>query len=1359
MTSDNSSKKARPWLKRISYVIVGGVAVGAGGTWFAHSSTMQKVYIGALASMIKNKTGLDFKADGLNFSLLKGRARLHNPSLDVDLFRADEIDIRMSLSSLFGNSPHIMNLSFVNPVSNISAAHLSRIKLQSIGPSPNWRLDSLEVSGGSLFIKEPAWGLPNLEISFNASAVGTGPKSLRLDSECTRVAFANNAWELAGSANFKADLGEDVVNLRQFLFDSESLKFKADGLFDALNDVVKCNVNGSIFSQALSDTFGENLLGMDGRADFNATVSRGANNLEWTLQANGQGLKTSYKPLYNCGIDLEVSGDASEIEIKNISISAGNSSLIARGSLKSNESRLLLSGRNLPFGYLSEALNAPVLGSATADIQAVFSSPAPLWSANALEQFRMNLSAILNKNGYVAGDLVVAASEKSIKIDSFNLDIPDLTVSANGSIGIKIDASALSDSTLTSFGFDAELSTTAEHVAHSLDAWNIVDHLPISGEARAKTHVTWSPSRGLHLNGDLVVENPVYYGAAADILTTEIKIESDQLFLNNIHVKRGVAEAGGRLWLTWANMPKGEDQISMRFESSRLPLSEGLAVGISDNKILEEMSAEGHIDGWVAFSGPYKSMTLRGEAKLYDGSIYGVSVPAFFCSAKMELDKQNCILAVPELRFADCPENLDTLSGLMGLRGNLDMDMTSRTWKGRIAGLADTHVLGMTKAPRMSAQVAVDLDGHFVADYGSIALPEGKVILSEGQIDIGGDVRVEGLIGNLSVSNGSVLGTLLFQDYIYSDDTLIELDARKNQNALTGRLHLALSHETADTEGFARTLTRGVLDDFNLNLTARGRLSDRGLTWRSDIDRLDGRVFGLEFGQQSLSSLDGNSDSIKLAFDLGSRNVEYGLSEPLSRLRVNGAISLKDTQPLDLTFVGTADLEQTRNILAGVFDERRDTFLAGFTPDGVGTMDLRLHGPINAMELDGALQIRGGRLQPGSDFPYGIENLNLDLVCHNRRIELRNLQGRMARGSLSCFGNVVWNNSGVESYQIQTQLENFQYSYRPEGFQLDGTVNALFHSIPGGKSEIRGLLKASNMAYEAEINMTKIIWENSIGAIPGIPNIEFDNPMDSINLNLDVELLQPWTFNTNLIKIKGMPSEKFKILGTLANPGLLGSIEFAPGGRITNILPAGDIIVEKGSIDFFDPSLMNPMINIQGQIDISPFRVYLNVQGPLDSINIAPSSTPTLRQNEVISLLLNPAIASTLGNSAYNNSLASNTVANGLAGTATAILFTNLMIAPFQEQLRRTLKLDRVSVAFRTGNPGFESDVIIGKNINLMGRSIPLTGSYTRTNNIATMGGQMEWRLGNLVIQFGASGGREVGVAPSGEIRYSWSSR
>jgi hypothetical protein len=295
------------------------------------------------------------------------------------------------------------------------------------------------------------------------------------------------------------------------------------------------------------------------------------------------------------------------------------------------------------------------------------------------------------------------------------------------------------------------------------------------------------------------------------------------------------------------------------------------------------------------------------------------------------------------------------------------------------------------------------------------------------------------------------------------------------------------------------------------------------------------------------------------------------------------------------------------------------------------------------------------------------------------------------------------------------------------------------------------------MSYAAEINLRKLILDSYAGSIPNIQNIELADPLDAVALDLDLELPQPWSIDTNLLKIKGQTADKFKILGTLANPGLRGRMEFIPGGRITNILPAGDIIVEKGSIDFLDHHFFNPVLDIQGQIDVVPFRVNLSIQGPLDSVNIAPTSTPSLRQDEVISILLNPAIAPTMGNSAYTATSAA--AISGLAGAAGGLI-SNLMLTSFQEQFRRTFQLDRVSVAFRTGvGTATETDVLIGKNLNINDKAIPLIGSYRTSGDVATIGGQIEWRMGNLLIRLGASGSRAFGTAPSGEIRYSWSTR
>ena len=102
---------------------------------------------------------------------------------------------------------------------------------------------------------------------------------------------------------------------------------------------------------------------------------------------------------------------------------------------------------------------------------------------------------------------------------------------------------------------------------------------------------------------------------------------------------------------------------------------------------------------------------------------------------------------------------------------------------------------------------------------------------------------------------------------------------------------------------------------------------------------------------------------------------------------------------------------------------------------------------------------------------------------------------------------------------------------------------------------------------------------------------------------------------------------------------------------------------------------------------------------------------------------------------------------------------TTLALANFQESLRRTFKLDRVSVAWRTGSGGAspETSVTVGKSIDLFGYRTPVVVTHQKTGTTATTSGQVEWRFGNFVLQLGVSQSGANGAAPSGEIRHVWS--
>jgi len=202
------------------------------------------------------------------------------------------------------------------------------------------------------------------------------------------------------------------------------------------------------------------------------------------------------------------------------------------------------------------------------------------------------------------------------------------------------------------------------------------------------------------------------------------------------------------------------------------------------------------------------------------------------------------------------------------------------------------------------------------------------------------------------------------------------------------------------------------------------------------------------------------------------------------------------------------------------------------------------------------------------------------------------------------------------------------------------------------------------------------------------------------------------------------------------------------------VLSAGDIILEEGSIIFPDPNLFTPRLDLTGRIDISPYVVKLIINGPLDLLEMKISSMPSLRQDEILAILIDPSQAATVGSSASQVNQTS--MNSGLAATSSGLL-TTLALAELQDQLRRSLRLDRVNVVWRAGTAGnSETDVTLGTHKDLFGLRIPLLATRKKVGDLVTLDAKTEWRPGNFVIQLGVSqsGSDKAGLA--GEIRHTW---
>ncbi|MCL1894015.1 MAG: translocation/assembly module TamB [Holophagaceae bacterium] len=1372
MTKNDSIVRAKPWLKRLSYALAGGTVVFSGAAWFANTNFMKRVYLRSIAATVKDISGLDFGATGLSFSLLKGQATLYNPNIGSGLFKADSVNISVNTLSLFRDKPVIKNLIIVNPVSVISPEDLAKIQTKDSGGSAsNWVIDRLEIHNGSIVLNYPDWG--KAEVTYNIKGTGSGNRQLSLEAICPKIVVSTASATLDGSSKILLDINENNFQLRELLFDSDPLKIQATGNVDIDKENYQGSATGRLQSQHLSELFGQELVGLDGSVDLLASLSGDFENIKWTFEATGKKIETPYPSLENCRLEINASGSGSGIDINRLAIHTDESQFQIHGKLSKTDSSLGIRGMGLPLSVFSNFLRSDVLDSTTAEINGEFTSPFPMWSTEVFMHHNLDINLALTRENSPAGNFVASLTDNSVTVKSFQIDNPEMVASANGTIAFKplLNSDGNLGFSLTSLNLDATLSTSAEQVAFTLDKWDVVDHLPISAKAIATAKIKWSQSKDLELNGNISLKDPVYFGATANTLQADVRIESEKFYLDNIQLNRNDSSANGNLWVTWASVPKGDDQIYMRYESNGIPLSEGLDAGIVNQKVLKNMDTSGLVDGWVTIKGPFDNLQLDAEATLSDGSVGGVKLPAVVCKIEMDLDPDNLKLKVPTIRLADRPENLDSFAGSLGLEGSFCMDFTKETWTGKFFGQLDSHDLGFINLPRFVTQAEFVFDGLYDIDFGALSLPEGSIALSEGQILLEDGRGINDFWGEMKIGTDSkISGQISHGNPLLENDPFIRVRAeKKTETATKCQLDVDFTTSAIDTVSLTKTLSSGFFEDISLKAIVEATLDEDGYSWETKFEKFTGKMLGQYIGQQGSNVIKSDPNGIKIELNLGSEMQFDDDGDIPTLAKFYGTLPIGDKQEADLRIDGHVDLGQAKEAMARLFGASPQTFMSGFQPIGKGELlGLRLYGTYQDLGLNGGVIVKGQLKAPGS-FPYNVDELNIELGLEKRNIHVKRVEGKVLRGLLDANGTVDWDlkkndkdkyEVSIDNYFIETHVNNFQYNYKPEGFQVWGSLDASLQKQPDqDKGVIRGTLTAENMDYTAEIDLKKMILNNTIRSIPSL-QVEINNPLDSIELEIDVELSQPWTFNTNILKVKGnnRASENIKIRGTLGNPGLQGTMELVPGGRITNILPSGDIIIENGTIDFTDPSNLNPVINIQSLVDVTPFRVNVGIQGSVDSLNFLTTSTPTLRQDEIITLLLNPAVAQTLGNSAYRGNLSSAAASSaGLAGTASG-LFTNLAIAPLLEPIRQTLKMDRVSAAYRTGMGGvYETDIIIGKNINILDYTIPLAGSYRQNGDIVTIGGQMELRFGNFVIHLGATGSRTLGIAPSGEIRYSWS--
>jgi hypothetical protein len=1353
---------SRRWVRRLTYLLASGATLAGLAGFLATRPAVDRWTVGKLDELLREQTGLAFQAERLEVHPFQGRFLFHNLSLGGDLFRADRLEVDLELGSLLRLPQlHIRALVLTNPTLRVDQARLGRLHLKETPPSKNplkLRLDHLQVLGGRAFVAEPAWGVPPGDYTFKVDGRGGTANQVWLDVRVPTMTVGEGRAQRQGELTLKAyvteqraqvdkghlQLGHNTLAFHgSYLYEGKGLQAAAEGALD--------------LAEALA-------LGLKGQPDpasgsvtFSAQASGPVHGLTWKAALQGRDLRAKGLPLHPGALNATAWGRPDQLHLDKLQWESQDGALTAQGSwVRGRGTHLDLEVEHLPLAPVAGYTRTGFLKDVSARFQGKATLPGAPWELPRLDLATLQGSGQFLEHGEHVGSLELTVAGSRLQVTQLDLDVPALEFHGKAS-------AHLARHGLESLEATGEVRTDASDVAGVLKVWDIGSHdahgkveaFDMEGQTRTTTQFSWSAQEGIQLKGHADILRPRWHGARADEVSADVSIDRDVLKVTDILLQKDEGRGYGDLRLTWAKLPPGAETLDMCYRVFRLPIHEGLkAADIGDLPI------EGTGSGWVRLHGPYGRIIMDGSAVAEDATAYGFKLPA--ASTDFFMDLAEMRLKTLDSRVADTLEHLAAAeplpTGPLALRGAMDMDIQRERWVVDLRGAVDSRVLGLP-GPHVEAWVEGRLDGPVTTPFGPYPMPTGTLALTRGTL-----TQDEHSLSGLEAALTLQAGTLKLQTGLEGrPQRLLKLEARDvGSKRLSGTLQLNLGPESADTAKLAAQLTQDFLKDAKLEYQAKGEWGPGGLTYQGTLDHFSAEFEGFQLAQAHPGKLNGSLAGMDLSLDLeGHTEATAGGSEAamkgpsVTSLGIKGQVPFNRDGQLALQVAGSAELANLKLILDRLIQPGQYSLLADLHPGGTASMDLNLGGTLFEATLNGSLKVKDGSVSVRT-YPQSIESVAFTAQFQGRDIiipEEAPLTGTLAQGSVKAWGRATWQVGGLAQYDLHANVEDFQFRDIPEGFELQGSVDATLKGSDQDGGLLKGSLWAKRVLYRADINLQDLILANAFGASSGLSNLDPSDPLARIDLDLDLHLGEPWELDTNLLKLQGRPRGRFRVRGTLAQPGLQGEMEFIPGGRITNLIPAGDIVLERGSVVFKDPKTFNPNIDIQGRVDVPPYLVNLAITGTLDHIQANPTSTPSLKEAEIIGILIDPDSASSVGST--RSFTAQTTMNTGLANTSTGLL-SSLALANFQEGLRKTLKLDRVSVALRSSVGATETSVILGKSVNLLGHRVPLVFTHRKAAEVTTVSGQVEVRFGNFILQMGGSQSTGGSLQPSGEIRHTW---
>lgn len=368
-------------------------------------------------------------------------------------------------------------------------------------------------------------------------------------------------------------------------------------------------------------------------------------------------------------------------------------------------------------------------------------------------------------------------------------------------------------------------------------------------------------------------------------------------------------------------------------------------------------------------------------------------------------------------------------------------------------------------------------------------------------------------------------------------------------------------------------------------------------------------------------------------------------------LEASGTVSFRSKTPWNLRLRGSLNLP----------------VLTLFEPDlvakGTSALDATIRGSLDKPNIVGRMELRKADLN-FRGLPNGVENANGVVVFDRTRANIEKLTAQSGGGELSLTGFVDFSSKELV-YRLSGAAQRVRVRY-PE--DVSTTFNAnLNWTGTTAQSLLSGTVTVNKMGINPKTDFGSLL--ESAGRSSSSPGAS-SAMLRGIQYDLQVQTASDAELQTSLARDIA-PQADLRLRGSAARPVLFGRVSVNQG----EIQFFGNqYTITRGDISFFNPTKIEPVIDLDLETKVRGITVSMNFSGPVSKLNASYRSDPPLQSTEIIALLTvgrtpGSGITPTLQQS---QSLQSMTGNNTLLGQAIS--------APINSRLQRLFGVSRIKI-------------------------------------------------------------------------------